>query len=118
MKSYWERNLEVFQMRQDGYTYKQIAEHFEISLERARQICNRLSKTDMEEVQSEFYQLIVDDAHHSFTVSLYNTLRRTGIDNIPKLQNRIDDINNHPENYVYIGEKGRSYLNSKLASLN
>lgn len=104
-------------MRQEGYTYKQIAEHFGISLERARQICNYLKNMNMDDVQSDLYQLIVDEDSHSFTVSLYNTLRRAGIDNIENLQDRIDDINSHPENYVYIGQKGRSYLNNKLETL-
>lgn len=112
-----ERNLAIYRMRQSGSTYKEIASSFEISVERARQICIFLQNMDLEEIESELYQFIVDDSSQNFTISLYNTLRRAGIDNITSLQNHIMDINEHPENYVYIGVKGRSYLNQKLDEL-
>ncbi len=112
-----ERNLEIYSMRQEGYTYKEIAKRFDISVERARQICIFLQNMDLAEIESELYQFIVDDSSQNFTISLYNTLRRAGIDNITSLQEQITDINEHPENYVYIGSKGRSYLNQKLEEL-
>lgn len=112
-----ERNMTIYRMRQEGSTYKDIAAAFEISIERARQICSFLKNMDLTEIESELYQFIVDDSSQNFTISLYNTLRRAGIDNISSLQKQITDINEHPENYVYIGVKGRSYLNRKLAEL-
>lgn len=112
-----ERNLAIYKMRQDGSTYKDIAATFEISVERARQICIFLKNMDLTEIESELYQFIVDDSSQNFTISLYNTLRRSGIDNITSLQDKITDINEHPENYIYIGDKGRSYLNQKLDEL-
>lgn len=112
-----ERNLEIYRMRQAGCTYKEIANCFEISVERARQICIFLQNMDLEEIESELYQFVVDDSSQNFTISLYNTLRRAGIDTVDSLQNHIHDINEHPENYIYIGTKGRSYLNQKLEEL-
>ena len=112
-----ERNLEIYRMRQEGNTYKEIASCFEISVERARQICIFLQNMNLAEIESELYQFIVDDSSQNFTISLYNTLRRAGIDNIEDLREHINDINEHPENYVYIGAKGRSYLNQKLDEL-
>ena len=69
---------------------------------------------DLTEIESELYQFIVDDSSQNFTISLYKTLRRSGIEDITSLQAKITDINEHPENYIYIGAKGRSYLNQKL----
>ena len=112
-----ERNLEIYRMRQDGCTYKEIANCFEISVERARQICIFLQNMNLEEIESELYQFVVDDSSQNFTISRYNTLRRAGIDTVGSLQDHIHDINEHPENYVYIGTKGRSYLNQKLEEL-
>lgn len=68
-------------------------------------------------MNSDLYQLIVDDSSHNYTLTLYNTLRRAGIDNVHDLQHRIDDINEHPENYIYIGQKSRIYLNERLELL-
>lgn len=112
-----ERNLEIYRMRQEGFTYKEIAHCYEISVERVRQICVFLQNMDLAEIESELYQFVVDDSSQNFTISLYNTLRRVGIDTVDSLQNRITDINEHPENYIYIGTKGRSYLNQKLDEL-
>lgn len=112
-----ERNLEIYKMRQEGSTYKEIANCFEISVERARQICIFLQNMNLAEIESELYQFIVDDSSQNFTISLYNTLRRAGINDIQSLQEHIWDINEHPENYIYIGAKGRSYLNQKLDEL-
>ena len=112
-----ERNLAVYKMRLAGSTYKEIAAQFQISVERARQICLNLQSKNMKDMESDLYQLIVDDSSHNFTLTLYNTLRRAGIDDVCDLQSRIGDINEHPENYVYIGQKSRSYLNERLELL-
>lgn len=112
-----ERNLAVYRMRLSGSTYKEIASQFQISVERARQICVHLQSKNIEDMESDLYQLIVDDSSHNFTLTLYNTLRRAGIDDISGLQAHIEDINSHPENYVYIGQKSRNYLNEKLEEL-
>ena len=114
-----ERNLAVYEMRQQGSTYKEIAHKYHISVERARQICVNLKNKNIEDLMnSDLYQLIVDDSSHNYTLTLYNTLRRAGIDNFHDLQHRIDDINEHPEKYKYIGQKSRIYLNERLELLN
>ena len=112
-----ERNLAVYKMRQSGSTYREIATQYEISIERARQICLNLQNKKLADMENELYKLVVDDTSHNYTLTLYNTLRKIGIDNIESLQNRIDDINEHPENYVYIGQKSRKYLNERLELL-
>ena len=113
-----ERNLAVYRMRQLGCTYKEIASKYQISVERARQICVNLQNKNIEDLMSsDLYQLIVDDSSHNYTLTLYNTLKKAGIDNVYDLQSRIDDINEHPENYIYIGQKSRSYLNERLELL-
>lgn len=113
-----ERNMEIYKRRKDGATFKTIAEEFGISTERARQIFLYLDKRDKSETESDLYQLIVDEKSHSYTVSLYNTLKKAGIETVNELQERISDINEHPEKYVYIGEKSRIYLNQKLDLIN
>lgn len=114
---YTNRNEEIYQMRLAGSTFREIAKVYGISVERIRQICLKCQNTNQKEVESELYQLIVNENSRTFTLGLYNTLRRFGIDNIEDLQNRIDDINQHPESYVYIGDRSRSYLNEKLREL-
>ena len=112
-----ERNFAVYKMRLAGSTYREIADQYDISIERARQICINLQNKNIDEMESDLYQLIVDDSSHNYTLTLYNTLRRIGITDVEDLQLRIDDINEHPENYVYIGQKSRSYLNERLELL-
>ena len=113
-----ERNFEIYQMRLAGKTLKEIATQYKLTPERARQICLNMEKIQ-DDINSELYQFIVgnDEQHTSFKHTLYNTLKRIGINNISSLKENIDSINNDPESYVYIGEKTRLYLNSKLEEL-
>ncbi len=60
-----ERNLAIYKMRQEGSTYKDIAATFEISVERARQICIFLKNMDLTEIESELYNIIVQYAAQS-----------------------------------------------------
>lgn len=113
-----ERNMEIYNKRKEGATFKSIAQEFGISTERVRQICISLDKRDQSAMESDLYQLIVDENSHSYTVSLYNTLRKAGIETIDDLKSRMSEINEHPERYVYIGEKSRIYLNKKLEHTN
>lgn len=115
-----ERNLEIYRLHQEGMTFRDIAEKFNISVERVRQIYQSICKKGITDMNSELYRLIVNENssyNHNHLVGLYNTLRRIGIDSIEALQQRIDDINEHPQIYIHIGDKGRAYLNECLASL-
>lgn len=44
-----ERNAEIAMMRKEGATFKEIAEWYEISVPRAKQICDRFSDGDTKE---------------------------------------------------------------------
>lgn len=109
-----ERNLAVYRMRMEGKTFREISEEYGLSVERARQIFLNIKSKNIEDMDSDLYRLIVDDRTHNHTLTLYNTLRRIGIDDVESLLAHIDDMNAHPENYIYIGEKGRKYLNERV----
>lgn len=112
-----ERNQEIYNMRENGSTYKVIAQQYGISIERARQICLFVKNQNKDELASDLYKLIVDEKNHTFTVGLFNSLKRAGINTISDLKDNINDINENPEGYIYIGAKSRAYLNQKLESL-
>ena len=80
-------------MRLAGKTLKEIATQYKLTPERARQICLNMEKIQ-DDINSELYQFIVgnDEQHTSFKHTLYNTLKRIGINNISSLKENIDSI--------------------------